>query len=121
MGQGPFRQALIDRWRGCSVTECYEERFLIASHIKPWSQCLTRAERLGASNGLLPVPNLDKLFDRGFISFDDGFKVRVSSALKDGVTQSLGAHRNLRLKSKADKDLWPFLAWHRDNIFVTSK
>ena len=67
VGQGPFRDALIRRWGGCSVTGCGAHELLIASHIKPWSKCTTPAERLGAANGLLLTPNLDKLFDRGLI------------------------------------------------------
>ena len=47
-------------------------------------------------------------------------KALFSCALKDGVVRSLGVHRNLRLKSNADKHVWPFLTWHRENIFVTT-
>lgn len=51
---------------------------------------------------------------------DDRLKALFSCALKDGVVRSLGVHRNLRLKSNADKHVWPFLTWHRENIFVTT-
>lgn len=74
VGQGPFRDALISRWKGCSVTGCASLACLIASHIKPWSQCVTPAERLSAANGLLLTPNLDKLFDRGFITLMRSFE-----------------------------------------------
>lgn len=117
VGQGPFRAALIKRWGGCSVTTCSAPGLLIASHIKPWSKCTTPAERLGAANGLLLTPNLDKLFDRGLITFDDRFRIRISPALRPGDALHLNVHQNLRLTSKADKDLLPFLEYHTQNIF----
>jgi len=33
-------------------------RLLVASHIKPWADCTTDAERLDVFNGLLLAPNL---------------------------------------------------------------
>ena len=39
---------------------------LIASHIKPW-RVSNNNERLDVYNGLLLLPNLDKLFDKGYI------------------------------------------------------
>ena len=118
VGQGPFRDALIARWKGCSVTGCGALELLIASHIKPWSRCTTPAERLGAANGLLLTPNLDKLFDRGFITFDDRFRILFSPKLTVGVAMDMKVDWNMRLKSTADKDMLPFLEWHAQNIFL---
>lgn len=120
VGQGPFRGALIARWKGCSVTGCSALDLLVASHIKPWSRCTTPAERLGAANGLLLVPNLDKLFDRGLVSFDSQFRIRISPALKPGTAMQLNVDRNLRLRSEAQPDILPFLAWHGEHVFVSS-
>lgn len=117
VGQGPFRDALIKRWGGCSVTTCGAHEVLVASHIKPWSKCTTPAERLGAANGLLLTPNLDKLFDRGLITFDDKFRVRISPRLRPGDALLLNVHQNLRLTSKADKDMMPFLDYHGREVF----
>ncbi|MDC0682621.1 HNH endonuclease signature motif containing protein [Sorangium atrum] len=41
---------------------------LRASHIKPWADCETDAERLDVYNGILLAPHLDAAFDRGFIT-----------------------------------------------------
>ena len=117
VGQGPFRDALIHRWGGCSVTTCGAHNLLIAGHIKPWSKCTTPAERLGAANGLLLTPNLDKLFDRGLITFDDRFRVRISPQLRLGDALHLNVHQNLRLTSKANKDMLPFLEHHNREVF----
>ena len=117
VGQGPFRAALIARWGGCSVSTCSAHELLIASHIKPWSQCTTPAERLGAANGLLLTPNLDKAFDRGLITFDDRFRILLSPKLRPGDALHLGIHQNLRVTSKAQNDTLPFLEFHRHKVF----
>lgn len=117
VGQGAFREALVKRWGGCSVTTCSAQDLLIASHIKPWSKCTTPAERLGAANGLLLTPNLDKLFDRGLITFDDRFRIRISPLLRPGDALHLNVNHSLRLTSRADKDMLPFLEYHTQNIF----
>ena len=64
------------------------------------------------------TPNLDKLFDRGLIAFDERFRILLSSKLKAGVSIELNVNRNLRLRSKAGKDMLPFLEWHAQYIFV---
>lgn len=118
VGQGSFRDAVIARWQGCSITGCTAHDVLIASHIKPWSKCLTPAERLGAANGLLLVPNFDKLFDSGLIAFDDRYRIRLSPALKLTAATALHVDKNLRLSSKGvGKDMQPFLAWHEEHVF----
>ena len=38
IGQGQFRQSLINYWSACAVTGCKEQKLLRASHIKPWSK-----------------------------------------------------------------------------------
>lgn len=119
VGQGPFREALVQRWGGCSVTGCGAVDLLIASHIKPWSLCITAAERLGAANGLLLTPSLDKLFDRGLITFDQKFRIRIRPQLKPGVQSQFGVDGGLRLRSdKAGSDLLPFLQWHEEHLFT---
>ena len=48
---------------------------LRASHIKPWADCETDAERLDVYNGILLAPHLDAAFDRGFITLRDDTEV----------------------------------------------
>lgn len=81
MGQGHFRSKLIDMWGGCAVTGFKNTQLLLASHIKPWRDS-NNEERLDKFNGLLLLPNLDKAFDLGFISFDDKGKVLISRYLE---------------------------------------
>ena len=70
-GQGLYRDRLLAVWGGaCAVTGLDEPAFLIASHAKPWKDAAD-VERLDGENGLPLIPNLDKLFDEGWISFAD--------------------------------------------------
>lgn len=116
VGQGYFRDALIRRWKGCAVTQCKEPILLIASHIKPWSLCTTRAERLSPDNGILLTPNLDKAFDRGLISFDDALKIVLHPKLDQHTQNTLGIDPRLQLRTRSYIGMQPFLKWHRQNF-----
>jgi len=60
---------LLDLWEGrCAVTGLAVPELLRASHIKPWADCETDAERLDVYNGFLLAPHLDAAFDLGFIT-----------------------------------------------------
>jgi hypothetical protein len=113
VGQGYFRDALIDRWKGCAVTRCKDPALLLASHIKPWSKCTTRAERLSPDNGLLLTPNLDKAFDRGFISFDDNMKMVIHPGLDLQARNTLPILPDLMLTDRKHAGMKPYLKWHR--------
>ncbi|MBI5942141.1 MAG: HNH endonuclease [Caulobacterales bacterium] len=81
-GQGRFRMNVEALEPACRVTGVTDPTLLIASHIKPWRLCLDANERLDGMNGLMLTPDVDLLFDRGFISFDDDGGVRVSSRVR---------------------------------------
>lgn len=117
VGQDIFRDNLIDYWQGrCAVTGLDVVKLLRASHIKPWADCDTDAERLDVFNGLLLAPHLDALFDGGWITFDDGGELLVSDTL--GVTHrnTLGITPNWRISNLTDKHR-DYLAYHRGNVF----
>ncbi len=54
---------------------------LRASHVLAWSRCDTDIERLDPDNGLLLSPDLDALFDRYLITFDQAGRIRWSPRL----------------------------------------
>ncbi len=86
VGQAYFRTALLDFWDGrCPLTGISEEGLLRASHIVPWAQCRSDAERLDVFNGLLLAAHWDAAFDRGLVSFDDEGKALVKPALDPAV------------------------------------
>jgi predicted restriction endonuclease len=115
IGQGRFRQSLIDYWGACAVTNCVEATLLCASHIKPWASA-SLAERLSIYNGLLLSPALDACFDAGYVSFDDDGKIVVSERLKPDDASALGIHADMHLR-QIEPEHWKYLAYHREHIF----
>jgi hypothetical protein len=113
LGQGKFRQKLINNWNGCSITGCKIIDILVASHIKPW-KISNDKERLDVYNGLLLLPNLDKLFDRGYISFQNNGQILISDMIEN--CEELGI--NQEMKIKLEKNHKPYLQYHRENIFI---
>ena len=112
IGQGQFRKQLIAQWGGCAVTGYPDTRFLVASHIKPWSKADNK-ERLDPFNGLLLLPNLDKVFDLGYISFEASGQIRVSAELE--ALETLGIHD--QLKADLAQEHQGYLEYHRHEVF----
>lgn len=81
IGQGKYRENLIKYWGGCAITNCKTLVLLRASHIKPWRSC-NNFERLDPFNGLLLIPNLDLLFNDGYITFDSNGRIMISNKLE---------------------------------------
>ena len=78
-GQGVFRDNVMRIERRCRITGVERPEHLVASHCKPWRDCTDSHERLDGENGLLLTPTIDHLFDRGFVSFENGnYSVGVS-------------------------------------------
>lgn len=115
VGQGKYRKDLIGFWEGCAVTGYRDVRLLVASHIKPW-RASDNTERLDTYNGLLLLPNLDKAFDLGFITFSEQGKIVVSSQLED--TGKLGIDSGMRVKLKEPHQ--SYMAYHRERVFERS-
>lgn len=118
LNQSEFRKKIIEYWgKECCVTSCKLIDVLIASHIKPWRDCKTNNESTNVYNGLLLSPNLDKMFDAGFISFENSGDILISSKLSEEDMDSLGIKRDMKLK-KVEEFHFAFLDYHRKNIFI---
>lgn len=117
IGQDLYRGNLDTYWKGCcAVTGLSTRQVLRASHAKPWAQCSTDAERLSVFNGFLLSANLDALFDKGLISFDDDGRAIVSKEVEPSQWKALGLDASTHLRWIADRHK-PFLEWHRKNLF----
>jgi hypothetical protein len=114
-GQGQFRQRVIIFEKECRVTGVAETDLLIASHIKPWSEA-NNEERLNGHNGLLLSPHIDKLFDSGFVSFENNGQLLVSPLLDSDVLDKWSIRKDLRVK-KFGMDQSYFLEHHRSKVF----
>lgn len=119
VGQDLFRDRLLEYWEGrCAVTGLAVPALLRASHIKPWADCESDAERLDADNGLLLAPHLDAAFDRGFISVQDDGAIVVSETLDADARAVLGLDQPLRIRGITDGHR-SYLPWHRERVFRT--
>jgi len=112
IGQGTFRDKVLLHWTGCAVTGFSDTSLLVASHIKPWKKS-TNSERLDQWNGLLLSPNLDKAFDKGFITFATDGAICLSplftEAAKLGITPSM----KIALKPEHER----YMTHHRSEEF----
>jgi len=115
IGQGVFREQLILKWGGCSVTGCSQTELLIASHIKPWSKS-NNIERLDADNGFLLIPNLDSLFDKGYITFRENGFIRYSEELRLTSVNLLGLNENMQIKN-LNTNTQEYLKFHLNHVF----
>ncbi|MDG4952777.1 HNH endonuclease signature motif containing protein [Actinobacillus equuli] len=67
-------------------------------------------------NGLLLAPHIDKLFDNGYISFEDDGQLIVSPHLSEQILFEWNIKRELNVgKFKSQQKL--YLDYHRKNIF----
>lgn len=115
IGQGHFRKNLIQYWGGCAVTGCNDFKLLVASHIKPWSRSDSR-ERLDTYNGLLLIPNLDRLFDQGLISFNEKGQLLISKSLGSSNLDILGVNEKMTVTVKEEHK--PYLEYHRKYLLI---
>ena len=88
---------------------------LIASHIKPWSES-SNEEKLDSYNGLLLLPNYDKLFDKHLISFDDDGRIIISPQIKKEEYKILGISANDKLFNVFEENK-PYLKIHREIFY----
>lgn len=117
IGQEIFRSRLLGYWEGrCAITGLGVSELLRASHIKPWAECESDAERLDVFNGILLAPQLDAAFDRGFLTIEEDGSLLVARSLDDGARLILGIERPLRVEG-LDRRHHRYLAWHRDQVF----
>lgn len=120
VGQEAYRKALLEYWgQSCAVTGFNLTELLRASHAKPWADCENNQERLDVFNGFLFVSQLDLLFDKGYISFDDEGDILISSLLDENQKQVLGIYPEMKLRWIHDKHKI-YLKYHRENIYKTT-
>ncbi len=117
IGQGEYRNNLLDECPYCPFTMVNDERLLIASHIKPWAKSDDN-EKIDPKNGFMFTPTYDKLFDKGFITFNADKTLIVSPWLSPMNQKRLNIYtgkliNQLPLDSKREI----YLQYHREHIF----
>jgi putative restriction endonuclease len=117
IGQPIFRQALMDYWNGaCPLTGITDPELLRASHIVPWVDCVSDAQRLDVHNGLLLSSLWDAAFDSGLISFSDAGQAIASPRLSDAAAEKLGLSTATPLALTPEHRV--NMAWHRSHRWV---
>lgn len=115
VGQGSFREKLINKYKKCIITGIENKTLLFASHIKPW-RISNNQERLSSENGLLLSPLYDKLFDKGFITFNkEGYMILSDKLGKDKYRIDFDEH--IKYIVNPSIELKNNLQYHNDVIF----
>ena len=117
IGQNEFRNKLLSSLKKCPVTNIDDPRILTASHIKPWTMANNK-ERLDIFNGFIFSPTIDKLFDRGIITFTDDKLLIVSRTFSIKNAERLGLRSNQFIPDLPIRGRQNYLDYHRTKIFL---
>lgn len=117
IGQGIYRDKLLEECPFCPITMINDERLLIASHIKPWAVSNDR-EKLDPKNGFMLSPLFDKLFDRGLMTFTDDRHVRISNWLSPQNKRRIGLKEDTFIQMlPMDEERKVYMEYHRSMVF----
>lgn len=122
IGQHFFRRAVLSAYAGrCCITGLAHPSLLVASHIVPWRS--DGANRLNPSNGLCLSMLHDKAFDKGLLTVDTEYKIKISSAASQLADNPFASEWILGLDGKQIampekfSPAMEFLLWHNEHIF----
>lgn len=115
--QAKYRKKLFAECPFCPITMISDERLLVASHIKPYAVA-EKDEAFDVKNGFTLSPLYDRLFDQGFITFDEKKCMVVSDWLSPANKE------RCRLKAGTFIQMLPldekrefYLKYHRHFVF----
>ena len=118
-----FRKAVLASYNHqCAITKLGVVGLLNASHIIPWKDSVER--RADPRNGIALNTLHDRAFDRGYITFDESFRLTVareiktrkdSPFLKEALVAFEGEKLRLPYRFQPDPEA---MAYHRENIFI---
>lgn len=114
LAQDLFRRKLFLYDSKCKICGLTIPELLVASHSKDWNYS-TDKERIDVYNGFLMCAQHDKLYDRGFISFDDDGNILISDKINRNDYNLLNINENIKINiTKRHKK---YLKWHREHKF----
>jgi len=97
--QSFFRKAILGSYESrCALTGLAVPELLIASHIIGWSE--NESRRADPTNGICLNALHDKAFDRHLLTFDEDYRVVLSSALKSREATEFQSHNFDRLEGE---------------------
>lgn len=88
VNQSFFRSTVLASYENkCCITGINISDFLVASHIVPWSK--DEKNRLNPRNGLCLNNIHDKAFDKGYLTIDDNYRIKLSKQIIDSQKQEI--------------------------------
>lgn len=120
IGQGKFREDVLEKMPRCPFTGISEPYLLRASHSLPWRECDSYSDRLDPFNGLALSPTYDVLYDRGYISINEKGFLLVADQVTEELRDKLNLKPGMRILSDEDRlDLRSrFLRYHAKYVFL---
>ena len=115
--QARYRNQLLEECPFCPITKISDERLLFASHIKPF--CVSKKdEAFDPKNGFILSPLYDRLFDQGFISFDEDKCLMVSNWLSPANQRNCQITNGTRFQLlPLDEKREQYMKYHRQFVF----
>lgn len=120
VGQQAFKAVISENYgHRCALTGDKVRPVLEAAHIRS----VKAGGEHRSDNGMLLRSDMHTLFDRGYISFDHRFRLRVSPALRErfGNGDWLYAREGTLVNvpsRRVDQPAKEFLEWHNESVFV---
>lgn len=122
LGQGAFRVLVTEAYsRRCAVTGEKTLPVLDASHIMPYAEGGPHA----VNNGLLLRKDLHTLFDRGYMTITEDYRIEVSRKIKELYNngreyyQMHGKRLVVLPSSKLELPSREYIKWHNENVYVS--
>lgn len=118
-----FKRAVLSTYDNrCFISGCALPQMLIASHIKPYSECRSAEDRVSPDNGICLNTFYDKAFDSGLITITSAMKLYVSPIVKDSPCDAFTGRWLVSLDGMVlPPPRFPprgaFLEYHNDVIF----
>ena len=109
-----FRKRLLEKYSHCLLCGVNHHSLLNASHIIPWAKCKGK-DRTNVNNGLLLCPGHDRVFDRGYISFDEDGKIMISSQLSADDCTFINLNEDMKIE--LNEEMKHYMEYHRTKIF----
>lgn len=110
IGHSELKELLVKKECKCRICGVSDKRFLIASHIKRWTESNDK-ERVDVNNAFLLCPDHDWLFDKFYISFDDEGNIILAENI-DKETYNKLKITNMDRVILNDENK-KYLKWHR--------
>lgn len=120
LGQGAFRVAVIEAYeRQCALSGARVLPALDAAHIRAFSE----GGEHSLSNGLLLRKDIHGIFDAGYATIDDDFRLVISRRVKEDFNNGhdylkmSGSKIRMPVREESQPSI-ENIRWHQDNVFV---